>query len=1686
VGDLGVGGTCSGVGVLGGVRPVVGRLARGSLGCLLALLSALLIAGAAGAAAEPLCTDSWVGPSEGNWQTATSWSTGEVPTSTTVACIGVGKTVTVTEGTNQAGVLLDKGTLIVSGGGVFEVANALEASSVATLTMSAGALTGAGTLDVSSSLSWSGGSMVGSGSTVLEAGTSASITAPVSITERAFVNRGTLTFSAGFIFEARGARIENTGTFKDNSETSTFGAQILVYENSPAPSVVNTGTFEKTVGSGTGTVAVHFSNSATTEARSGQLAFVEEGTSSGGSFTATEGASIAFSGGPFSQSGGSWSGAIDVVGVTLTAEGVAGTNAQVTVSSGGTLSFGGTTTVKGLALTAGNLTGSGSLSVSNSFSWSGESKMSGSGRTVIEKGVTGLIEGPGASRLFISERRLSNEGVLDFSSGVILESNGARIENSGTFEDNSQATNYGTQQILVFENSPPPLFVNTGTFEKTEGVNEATVAVPFQNLGSIAEPTGKLVFTNPISPEQAAQWGGAENPSAPGMPHPTCGDPVSCATGNFSETQTDLSVGGRGVGLNLTRTYNSQAAAAEQHGAFGYGWTSSFGDRLVVEKASKIATVHQANGGTVPFTEASEGKFIAAPWTQDTLIGSTESGYTLTLADQVKFKFSGGSGRLESVTDRDGNATTLVYSEAGRLEAITDPAGRKITLAYNAEGLVESAKDPLGHTVKYTYEGGNLASVTQPGEVSLRWQFKYDGAHEITEMTDGRGGKTINEYNGSHQVVSQKDPAEHTLTFEYEAFRTKITNKATGSVTDERFTSSDEPFSITHGYGAPSATTESFTYNEGGYVTSVTDGDGHTTTYGYSGANDRTSAVDPNKNETKWTYDSTHDVETVTTPKGETTTIKREAHGNPETISRPAPGKTTQTTTCKYAVHGELESVEDPLKRVWRYGYDSKGNRTSETNPEGNMRTWEYDEDSQEAATIGPRGNVPGSKPAEFTTKIERDSQGRPLKITDPLTHTTKYTYDGDGNVETTTDGNARKTTYTYNADNQPIKVKEPNGTVTETEYDGAGQVIGQTDGTKNTTKYVRNAVEEVTEVKDPLGRTTTKEYDAAGNLKTLTDPAKRTTTYAYDPANRLTEVSYSDGKTPTVKYEYDTDGDRTKIVDGTGTTTYTYDELDRLTEGKDGHGNVAKYEYDLANQQTKITYPNGKSVTRAYDKAGRLEKVTDWSSNATKFTYDLDSNQASTIFPVESKDEDKYTYNNADQMSEVKMLKSTETLASLIYTRDGDGQVKSTTAKGLSGPGLETTEDTYDENNRLTKAGATEYKYDAANNTTKIAASAYEYDKASELKAGPSLTYTYDELGQRTKTTPSSGPATAYGYDQAGNLTSVTRPKEGATPEIKDTYTYDGNGLRASQTIAGTTSYLAWDMTESLPLILNDGTNNYIYGPSGLPVEQISSGGTITYLHHDQQGSTRLITGTTGTVTGTTTYDAYGNKTGSTGTSTTPLGYDGQYANSDTGLIYMRARVYDPATAQFLSVDPLKTMTRLPYAYAVDNPLNLNDPSGLIFGIPGTPSWSQVGTRFVGFWDGFTRPLAGGTAGLRGALGLNDGLETCSIEYKEASNIGELDASIEAGAALGGGSEVLLDRALGGLPRLGPVVSPLAAGVLGGAAQHAVAGESITPATAGQGAVGGLAGELATGLVPGTSAAGAAGAVNAALGLLW
>jgi len=1031
----------------------------------------------------------------------------------------------------------------------------------------------------------------------------------------------------------------------------------------------------------------------------------------------------------------------------------------------------------------------------------------------------------------------------------------------------------------------------------------------------------------PHPPSEEEQNGGC-NKALLETPKCLVADPINAATGNLTEEQTDIgALGGRGPALAIARSYNSRLASVQKEaevGPFGYGWTGPFSASLSFNKEAESATVRQDNGATaVLYRNTETGAYVPPEWDLASLKKSGEN-WIFTLPSQEQLEFN-AKGQLVKETDRHKNAITLTYDKEGHLETAQSTAGRTLTFKFK-EGKVESIKDPLGHEVKYTYEAGNLATVTLPGETEPNWKFKYDASHQLTEMTDGRAHTTITEYS-EKRVKSQKDPLGREHKFEYKETKgvkeTTITMPG-GSKTLEKFNEMGEPTEIVKDSGKLAQTTK-YKYNGSFELTELTDANSHTTTYGYDSEGNKTSEKDANENKTEWTYNKTHDLLTETTPKGEKTTITRNAAGDPETVKRPAPGATTQETKFKWAENGDLEEETDPLGHVTKYAYDKYGDREFEVDPAGDKRTFKYDEDGRVIVEVSPRGYEVGKEATDYETKTKRDAQGRPIEVTDPAGGTTKYAYDPNGNLKELTNPNEHATKYVYDADNERTEVKAANSDTAKTAYDSEGNVESETDGENHTTTYEHNALNELTKTTDPLLRETTRTYDAAGNLKELKDPEGRTTTYSYDPGNRLKEVKYSEEATKPVTYVYDKDGNVTEMKDGTGTTKNTYDELDRLTESKNGNSELVIYKYDLGNEITEVTYPNSQVLKRTFDAAGRLEAVKDWLGGETKFAYNRDSLPSVTTFPAATEDKDEYAYDKADRLESTTMKRGAATLASITYARDSAGQLKSATQTGL--PGSAKPEYAYDEAERLKEGAGSSFKYDAADNPTEVAGTEQKFDEASELTKAATTKYSYDKLGERTKAEPEGATATTYGYDQAGNLVSVTK-----SGSIEDSYGYDGTGLRTSQTINGTTTHMAWDTSGGLPLLLYDGANYYLYGPEGLPFEQIS-GSTPTYLHHDQQGSTRLLTNSEGKSTGKYTYTPYGAVEKHEESATTPLGYDGQYRSEDTGLIYLRARVYDPATAQFMSVDPLVSETGAPYSYADDSPVNEGDPGGLCAG---------------------------------------------------------------------------------------------------------------------------------------------------------
>ncbi len=99
-----------------------------------------------------------------------------------------------------------------------------------------------------------------------------------------------------------------------------------------------------------------------------------------------------------------------------------------------------------------------------------------------------------------------------------------------------------------------------------------------------------------------------------------------------------------------------------------------------------------------------------------------------------------------------------------------------------------------------------------------------------------------------------------------------------------------------------------------------------------------------------------------------------------------------------------------------------------------------------------------------------------------------------------------------------------------------------------------------------------------------------------------------------------------------------------------------------------------------------------------------------------------------------------------------------------------------------------------------------------------------------------------------------------------------------------------------------------------------------------DGLGSITSLTDNTETVVNTYEYDAFGNVVSQKESVVNPYGYTGRILDSESGLMYYRARYYDPEVGRFITADPKSFGRGLNlYVYVLNNPVNFVDPSGLI-----------------------------------------------------------------------------------------------------------------------------------------------------------
>ncbi len=180
----------------------------------------------------------------------------------------------------------------------------------------------------------------------------------------------------------------------------------------------------------------------------------------------------------------------------------------------------------------------------------------------------------------------------------------------------------------------------------------------------------------------------------------------------------------------------------------------------------------------------------------------------------------------------------------------------------------------------------------------------------------------------------------------------------------------------------------------------------------------------------------------------------------------------------------------------------------------------------------------------------------------------------------------------------------------------------------------------------------------------------------------------------------------------------------------------------------------------------------------------------------------------------------------------------------------------------------------------------------------------------------------------------------------ITNQYTFNGDGQRVGIVDSQGTKKPIWD-GENI-VLETDGSDVtqvvYTLEPAGYGnlVSQRRGSTTSTHLF-DALGSTRKLTDSTGGVTDSYDYRAYGETFASSGSTTNVfrwVGELGYYFDVDRDAYYLRARPYSPALARFISQDPLgfEGSEWNLYEYVVGQPTTLTDPRGLACGCKSIP----------------------------------------------------------------------------------------------------------------------------------------------------
>lgn len=551
------------------------------------------------------------------------------------------------------------------------------------------------------------------------------------------------------------------------------------------------------------------------------------------------------------------------------------------------------------------------------------------------------------------------------------------------------------------------------------------------------------------------------------------------------------------------------------------------------------------------------------------------------------------------------------------------------------------------------------------------------------------------------------------------------------------------------------------------------------------------------------------------------------------------------------------------------------------------------------------------------------DVLGNLISIDHPnITLNTTFAYDKGGRkTGMTDDPDMGDWTYLYDRQGRLIAQRDAKGSVTCLYYDIVERI---------SFKYIKTGALNTCAITAPPAMATdvmTFTYGASGPQRGQLTNVKRTGTAGEKPWSERSFIYNAAGLLQTETHY---------VQSATNVGQVVQDNLD--------------YGYDAWFRPSTITYPDNEVVTTEYNGMGLPARLT---SSTQGVIIDGDASSAiaqhgilaSTVeYDVAGRLKrmrlnhttdywqnvayDPFTQNNPDggMLASIQVGTSADpdSILGLFYTWDHSGNVK-TLNDDRAWPTM-----TYDHQNRLTNGFNTAYAYSTNGTFTSWQGLGVTTDSLHTHGidfVDTDNRYDYDLNGnvvQRTVT----GLTQALSWTRNNELASITLTNGG-----KQEYLYNADGIRVRQLLENSSGVLQWTNYEFFPQyernIGSTTTNTKYYFFGDQRIAQKAGTATITYLHTDHLGSVLATTG----VAGEKRYTAFGATRVTTTTVTTDYGYTGQH-NDATGLLYYKARYYDPGTGQFMSPDtivpdPDNIWDYNRYMYVRGNPLKSNDPTG-------------------------------------------------------------------------------------------------------------------------------------------------------------